>query len=960
MDERPILTSTDTADGQAPGPAGIQLKIVHGHLAFAKYPVLVGHYNGDTFAGAEAQLDRALGDKLSQRRSLGLYPGPLGTNTIILDDAQRPRGAIVVGLGEAASLSLGGLRRTLRQGILALAAAEIDRRALMSDANTDAAEVSVNFSALMVGSGDGGLDRTTCVTALLQAGAQAQSILAETKGLEARLGSVEIIELLEYRAFAVLHVVNDLLATQSNLRKLFDFESELGKRKGGRRRVHAGPDKSWWEPIQISMSETADGQRSLAFATSAGMARTELRTIAADLEMVTPLMRRATKSNAPDAINATPGRALFELLWPSSLKDRSTEERNRRLILDEKSAQFPWELLDDRRPWAEDGQSTDKQEPPAVRNGMVRQLLQSRFQQRVIVPVDKPKALIIGNPRGAPLPESLPNLDEAEAEAIAIRNLLKKTHDVTLLTDREATPENVCEALFAQAWEIVHIAAHGVVRTMMADPDGRMGPMTGILLGGGVVLGPSVLSKMPVSPGLFFLNCCHIGRVDPAAEDQAQLASLAAQPEFAASMAVQLIRNGVRAVVAAGWAVQDTAARIFAEKFYDAMLNRSRFGYAISAARRDAYESNPTGTTWGAYQCYGEPDFAFPTKHTRSRSERSTSQDGGIKFIACVEAIAAAERLGDDVNIGLERNAEAQRARIERIEQASAKWFDNGELRVALADAYGDLCNLPKAIEHYEAARTGFDSQYKMRAIEQLANLKARHAAIAFRASPAKARDLPETITRIEEARKLIETLIEVLGPTPERRSIEGGCWKRLAQVDESRADQLLERMAKAYQQAADCRTGARAGDAVTPSYPPLMVSAARLVAGLRTGQGLDQVSAGITEAMASFSADDSEDFWQLIEVTDVRMMMAMAAGSITATDAAEILSGYLTAWKHVGSPRMLMSVVEQLVFLEDTLKTGSQETAPKRSAIVASVRRIRTGFRPVADIWLPTALIAE
>ena len=38
----------------------IRIKVVHGHLAFASHPVLVGHYAGDTINGAEAELDVAL------------------------------------------------------------------------------------------------------------------------------------------------------------------------------------------------------------------------------------------------------------------------------------------------------------------------------------------------------------------------------------------------------------------------------------------------------------------------------------------------------------------------------------------------------------------------------------------------------------------------------------------------------------------------------------------------------------------------------------------------------------------------------------------------------------------------------------------------------------------------------------------------------------------------------------
>ncbi len=179
----------------------------------------------------------------------------------------------------------------------------------------------------------------------------------------------------------------------------------------------------------------------------------------------------------------------------------------------------------------------------------------------------------------------------------------------------------------AEAWEIVHIAAHGVVRKKMAGSDGVLRPMTGVVLGSGVVLGPSVLSKMPVAPNLFFLNCCHIGKVEPGAEEEARKAALAInQPELAASVAVQLIRGGVRAVVAAGWAVDDDAALAFSKKFYKNMLDGVGFGEAALFARRAAYEVRPSGTTWGAYQCYGEPDYALPRAYRQASQDDSTNQ----------------------------------------------------------------------------------------------------------------------------------------------------------------------------------------------------------------------------------------------------------------------------------------------------------------------------------------------
>ena len=65
-------------DTQQPAPQHndkIKLCIVNGHLAFARFPVLAGHYIGDTFAGTEAGLDRALEFPLVRTAQDGPLPG---------------------------------------------------------------------------------------------------------------------------------------------------------------------------------------------------------------------------------------------------------------------------------------------------------------------------------------------------------------------------------------------------------------------------------------------------------------------------------------------------------------------------------------------------------------------------------------------------------------------------------------------------------------------------------------------------------------------------------------------------------------------------------------------------------------------------------------------------------------------------------------------------------------------
>ena len=79
----------------------------------------------------------------------------------------------------------------------------------------------------------------------------------------------------------------------------------------------------------------------------------------------------------------------------------------------------------------------------------------------------------------------------------------------------------------------------------------------------------------------------------------------------AASIAQALIEMGVKAVVAAGWAVNDAAGLVFARSFYQSMLGGGlKFGEAVKRARQDTYALG-RNNTWGAYQCYGNPDFAL-------------------------------------------------------------------------------------------------------------------------------------------------------------------------------------------------------------------------------------------------------------------------------------------------------------------------------------------------------------
>ena len=210
----------------------------------------------------------------------------------------------------------------------------------------------MGLSTLLVGAGEGGIDRNSCVQSLLQATSQANAMLAGLQKPGAALGALEIIELYEDRAYETWRVLTDAVESDAVLKGVFELPPLFKQRDGGRRNAPIAQDPNWWQPIQITMPRVeGPNDRSLSFTVGGGFARAEARTIAANLDIVSPLLRRTAQNVDLDGAPISPGRILFELLWPESLKHRSAEEQNRRLILDEASAAFPWELLDDRRPW---------------------------------------------------------------------------------------------------------------------------------------------------------------------------------------------------------------------------------------------------------------------------------------------------------------------------------------------------------------------------------------------------------------------------------------------------------------------------------------------------------------------------------------------------------------------------------------------------------------------------------
>ena len=912
-------------EGDAPRMDKVRIDVLHGNLAFARHPLMVGHYRGDTLAGAEGHLDRILGERLSLWRELGLYPGEIGTAEVILDTPRAPddvrRGAIVVGLGDAGRLTPGDLQRALTSGLLRYAAVSLDGR-LTPDRR--AAGVKLKVSTLLVGSGAGGLPVAGCVAALLQALQRAHAVLGAVA-----FDEVEIIELYEDRAIQIWHEIAAAVE-QPGLAGLFQPGKEVKCGEGGRRRIANAGDRTWWQPMTVTMVPV-DGKEVMNFVVSAGLARAEATLLPAHRAFVDRFIQQAMASNAQDRGLGTPGRTLFELLIPDYLKDQAREDRSLRLVLDSACAAYPWELLDDRRPWSEDSlPQAGERDPPAVRNGLIRQLIRQNFRERVARPRGQLKALVIGDPRGDAA-DWMPPLDGAVAEAVAVADLLTRRGVKVERMIRDHSGHEVAMAMCAQDWNIIHIAAHGLADT----PDGLE---SGVVLGKDLIMGGDVFNRLlPRVPDLVFLNCCHIGDLTQVADKEKQHILSAGRSVLASNAAVKLIEVGVSAVVAAGWAVDDLAARLFAETFYQSLFDEHDpvgLGEAARRARKTIYGKYRNSTTWGAYHVYGEPDW-------RPAGGRLAQKTGSRLFASVVEAINAVDRIHQDAQTSVVRNLEAERKRLQGIrkEVEERGWSGDPVLLTSLAAAYGELGLLEDAIGCYQTALASEKGTTPVRAIEQLVNLTVRKAVMD--AKNGTASDAPGTVgamlKRLDQLQKAIAA-----GPedTGERHALRGACCKRLAQiVTGTDRDKALGEMANWYTKASKVNQDA---------YPAIMHAAAMTVTHLRKGgqsalpKGLDTLL-DAAERIAEVQDRRNPGFWTGVAKGDALVVRRMLALDLGAEAQAEILDIYLTAWRRGGSRLKLSSVREQLDFLIDVLGDAGE---PQKEAC----DRLRVGLAAIRD----------
>lgn len=753
-------------------------------LRHAVHPILVGHYEGDAISGAEAQIDRYLvNNRLTLRHHLDAYAGPVGTFAVVLDEPNETqanagvrRGAIVVGLGSFGELKAAKLAAAVRQGVLRYLL-QLHDRSLKRDQPK-----SVGITSVLLGyNSTTHISIEDSVAIVTGAVMEANRDFANASGAPLFVGHIEFVELFEDVAISAAKAVREIGSRLANDAKRLGFRIEpaqvLDCSQGMRPRIEAVPSSFDYWPRLIVTDETAEpteaGQpgraRVLRYVFLSARARAEAVGHQRQPGLVESLLDKSIRfpHYQPEL-----ARALFHLLVPHEFKDTARQTDKLVLVVDKLTANLPWEML-----VADD-------EPLIKTIAMVRQLTSRRFRPQVRATRQR-CAYVVGNPSTIGYykvfpqssgKEALPDLPGAVAEARAVADLMIGLGYQVAEAPPGAEGTDVINRLYEKPYRILHISGHGVFEAGPAE-----NRRTGVVLSNGLLLTAAEIAALEVVPDLVFLNCCHTGQINVGPET--------AYNRLAYSVAQELIDNGIRTVIVAGWAVDDNAARHFAEEFYKNFLREgSPFGKSVYQARLSTYESFPDSNTWGAFQAYGEPSYIIDPEIILMRDEDDFRPVAPQEIIARIELMR--NELAHNRASGKRGDTQLHKT-IERLlrRSASAAWLQAPEVLYPLGRLYADAKDFEQARQCYERAITLEDKrgQVPIVAIEQLANMEVR--AGVERAEKNRVADGEALIRRGLDRLLGLTRVAGGTGELPgdlinaERCRLIGSAYKRLAKV---------------------------------------------------------------------------------------------------------------------------------------------------------------------------------
>jgi hypothetical protein len=399
--------------------------------------------------------------------------------------------------------------------------------------------------------------------------------------------------------------------------------------------------------------------------------------------------------------------------------------------------------------------------------------------------------------------------------------------------------------------------------------------------------------------------------------------------------------NGVKVVIAAGWAVDDSAALYFTGIFYHAMLGGYSFGDAVKEARAKTFAKYPNTNTWGAYQCYGDPFFKL-TEYKRSKGYT-------YKYLIAQEA-------ENDLN-NLINRSDSKGASVKSLltdvaaisAAVDAVGIRNAAITEREAMAYAECNDYENAIAKFESLLGMEQAGFSLKALEKYCNLRAKLCVKNWQTGKEKNKQA----AKIDKVTADLKQLIN-MSPTAERLSIMGSAYKRKAMIVNTNTDKIKALMLAAgyYRQAFDMPQNSNKTYALTNW---LEIEKILLLA--KSTPGLSSIlkkykfaapqktKADMADAIKKLiNADADMDYWNEIAKANALLCAWLMEGKNTKelTDKM-VMDAYKRVWGIAGSQNKKVSEIEHFDFL-----IAAYSGLVKKPANVNAIKKIKQGLENI------------
>jgi hypothetical protein len=571
MDNQVATQPEETTPERKDTRPELLVTVAYGSITNAPVPVVVvGSYKGIAPAGALKAIDNELDQWVTRAIDRGMVGGDLGELFFVpVTNKQIRAGTVLLaGMGEYGKFNYHDLRYLAMNLCYAVCALKMGR-----------------FASVLIGSGEGNLDIAESAKGLLSGFCDALHRVEPNE----RVTEYVLVEFEKDRYDEVLRAVKGLKDTIENI-KITVQERTLQGRKGKKATNTATPARRATTSAfvnRITIERSEDGYSFSALTNSAVVPVREVN--------VRPFFTEGIATELKDGENTEShekfGLLLHNYIFPEEFERIIDDKRSLTLVVDKDTAGLPWEMAcfgpKDRRIYFG---------PDLKLTRQFRTMLSGA--PGIAPPINKTlRILVIADPA----PEADLRLPGAFAEGEQVVKILEdyqkrlgdqlKIEIVARIGPEQCKPVEILALILNDTWDIVHYSGHGVFNAEKPNDSGWV-------FGRDVTLSAREIFRARQVPRLVFANACFSAvcndGVKPAAEESNRKL---------AGLAEAFFERGVQNYIGTGWEVDDEDAVKFAEVFYELAMSGRLLGDALAEARRTIFNS---GSTWGAYQHYGQ------------------------------------------------------------------------------------------------------------------------------------------------------------------------------------------------------------------------------------------------------------------------------------------------------------------------------------------------------------------